>query len=178
MVWLAVGRSLCRYIGATVWFSVQQLRFTFHLGSLDEQLNQLGQQDSAYTRMFGLILPFGLLANVVVGWLSDRHGVIVSLLATTAVGLAADVLRTVLPLQAQPVGFAAFAAFRAFLFATTVSYLSHTFGYVAQAAVVVVWAQCPAALITLDCASPCVLRLLSGSRRWGPQSASRGWWRE
>lgn len=122
--------TLGRYIGASIWFCAQQLRFTFHLASLDEQLNQLGQRDAEYTRLFGLVLPFGFLANVGVGWLSDRHGVNASLLATTIAGLVTDVLRAALPLEAQVVAFASFAVFRAFLFATTASYLSHTFGCV------------------------------------------------
>ena len=114
-----------------MWFCFQQLRFSFTLGSMPSQLDVRGQgEDAPYTAQFGFILPFGALASLLAGFVSDRVGVEMSLLITNVIALSHDVLRAALPLSGQPAAFVAFAMFRGFLFSSLPSFLSQEFGYV------------------------------------------------
>lgn len=89
----------------TAFTSLHVLRSNSYLGTVGDSLKHMGD-DGTYTRVFGLMLPLGVITTPVVGRLIDRLEPWHSLIATNAVGILQGFLSFALPLRAQPVAFA------------------------------------------------------------------------
>lgn len=110
--------------------SLNVLRYVTYVGSVDAQLNAMGQDSGGfYTGVFGNIVPFGCLAQFVVGPTLDRLGVHWTLGIEWALGVLLGVLNLIPSLQLQIATFVVFAFYRSFIFSSMTSYAAQIFGY-------------------------------------------------
>jgi len=100
-------------------FCIFNLRFQTYIANVGVFLDTLGQVDGASVRVFGAILPCGFFSVLVAGVLLDAHGPVPAFFALSALCVLVSAASLVPVLAVQPVGFAAFAAFRGFLYSCT-----------------------------------------------------------
>jgi len=110
-------------------FCIFNLRLGTYLANIGSFLDALGQVDGASTRIFGAILPCGFASVVGAGLLLDARGPVPAFAVLSALCVAVSAISLVPALAVQPLAFAAFAAFRGFLFSTATSYLALVFGF-------------------------------------------------
>ena len=113
----------------SVFFCLGLLKFSWYLGSVDAHLGALGQaEDSPYSRVFGSILPFGVLCSPIAGTVIDKFGVEACMLAACFFNLAHSACALAPSLQAQVASFVCFAIFRSFFFASATAYAAVIYG--------------------------------------------------
>jgi hypothetical protein len=122
-------RSPFFYLYALV-FLVFNLKFQTYLAGIGASLQSLGDDDGTFIRVFGAMLPpFDFASVVIAGLVLDGHGPVPTFMALSALCVTVSVVSLVPALAAQPLAFAAFAAFRGVLYATMSSYLALVFGF-------------------------------------------------
>ena len=109
-------------------FCIFNLRFQTYVATIGNFLDTLGD-DGAFVRLFGAILPCGFFSVIAAGLLLDAHGPIPAFFVLSALCVLVSAASLVPLLAVQPIAFAAFAAFRGFLFSCMSAYLALVFGF-------------------------------------------------
>jgi len=129
---LPVWRQLTTpdYLLYLVFFAACMLRYNMFIGTMDSQLNALGQAaDAPYTRIFGIVAPLGFFVQFAVGPILDRLGVVASLYCQWVLVVVMSVLNLIPNLDVHIGAFVLFACFRAFHFSNMTAYMADAFGY-------------------------------------------------
>lgn len=112
--------------------SIQILRTNVYIGTNNKLLKNYGDaaHGNFYTKLFGLILPLGFIFVPAIDFAVEQHGLVISLLVTTLLGICFNTLALIPNLLVQSVVFFIFTAYRAFLYAVISAFNAKTFGLV------------------------------------------------
>jgi len=115
---------------AVAFFSIQVFRSSLFLGTGGKLLEEYGdaQYDHVYTRTFTALLPVAMFFLPLINWILTSHGFKVAYPVILAMGVIYNGINLVPILPLQIASFVIFTVFRAMLYSTHVTYVSHTFG--------------------------------------------------
>ena len=128
---LSLLQQVCtpEYYMYVIFFSFMIIRFQFYIGTINTQLDVLGQVNSEYGILFGYVLPCGAISVFLIGWILDTYGPIVGMFSLVVLVISLSILNLLPILTIQPLTFLLFGFFRGFLFCNMSVYLSSVFGY-------------------------------------------------
>ncbi|OQR86688.1 hypothetical protein ACHHYP_10290 [Achlya hypogyna] len=113
---------------ATLLTSFQAGFSAVFFGTINHLLTSTGDDDAAYTKAFGWILPVGFVAAPAFDLVVARTGLPGAMYATTLLCVLYNVLALVPSLPLQATTFTAFTAFRGFLYSTITAFVATVFG--------------------------------------------------
>jgi MFS family permease len=110
--------------------SLQMLKANTYLGCVVDLLNFYGDNETGhlYSKIFGFVLPAGIVCVPFIDWSINRLGLAGSLHLTNLVGLLFSGLAVYGVLEYQIATFVSFTVFRAFLYAVMTTYNAQVFG--------------------------------------------------
>jgi MFS family permease len=126
--WVQV-RSI-EYAFVVSYAIVEMFRANLFIGSVVELLHSYGDGATGhlYSRVFGYILPAGIICVPAIGWSIAHLGLGGSLLLTSMMGAAFSALALVPQLSVQVGTFVVFTAFRAILYSVMNTFCATRFG--------------------------------------------------
>lgn len=118
------------FLFVAFFLSTQLFRSNTYLGTNKEILQGLGDEATgwAYTQIFMIILPCAVLLVPLISRCLRKYGFVGAFLTVILLGITWNVLTLIPVLEVQPLTFVSFTSFRAFLYATSFTYLTYTFG--------------------------------------------------
>lgn len=121
------------FVAVLIWLTASLFWLQFFLGTLVERLYELTHESPAltsyYTDLFTLLLPVGVTAIPLFGWLTDRAGFTASIATTSSLGIAFALSCFFESTHYAWAIFLLYSFTRSFLFSSMFAYLAHEFGY-------------------------------------------------
>eukprot|EP01135_Chromosphaera_perkinsii_P011768 Nk52_evm14s2496 gene=Nk52_evmTU14s2496 len=114
-----------------MFMSLYMLRLNFYIATVQEQIEEFAEEESAMmAKFFSILLPLGGALGVpLIGYYLDHRGIIESWYALGFMGIAFGVLSVIPQWKLQYVSMAIFAILRPFLYTAGSFYVGHMFGF-------------------------------------------------
>ena len=136
--WVSAYAGVQRFISfsgcACASSSIHMLRCNYFIDTVDELLFAYDGPDYEFyetgTAIFSFVLPGGIIFIPIISWTVKRWGTVNNMQITNALGVLVGILSLVPSAKAQIATFAAFAAFRAYLYGVIATFIAEKFGLV------------------------------------------------
>eukprot|EP01114_Cavostelium_apophysatum_P000855 TRINITY_DN10753_c0_g1_i1.p1 TRINITY_DN10753_c0_g1~~TRINITY_DN10753_c0_g1_i1.p1 ORF type:complete len:533 (-),score=66.17 TRINITY_DN10753_c0_g1_i1:35-1633(-) len=119
------------FFAILIYFVIANLWLNMYIGTISVQLtSKFGKDESVrLTQLFNYILPGGILAVPVVGWLMDKRGLITSFVVLTTALTALSVVNIFSISDLHIANFVLFTFCRALFYSLAVTFVVKTFGF-------------------------------------------------